>query len=73
MRQFIEINGKRYEWCINHDVAIWSCLLCAGYINHSVCAASCCMDMPAHRYLKLAQPKSAQNTPSEARRKAGGK
>lgn len=74
MKTIVEINGKRYEWRVNRNIAKWSCLMCAGFRDSSVCCNSGCSDMPAHRYLvELAQPKSAQNTPSEARRKAGGK
>lgn len=55
MRTFIEIDGKRYEWRVNHDIDTWSCLLCAGFRSTSVCAASCCSEMSGNLFLKLAK------------------
>ena len=74
MKTIIEINGKKYKWVRNYDVYTSPCKLCAGFRDGVVCTASNCDEMPAYYYLEeLAQPGSAQNTPSGARRKAGGK
>lgn len=73
MKTFIEINGKRYQWRVNLDNTRWSCDMCDGFLDSSICTASGCKEMPLSAYLKLAQPNSALNTTSGARRKVGRK